>query len=249
MKIKLLDTFLADGFYLTQEYGTNKYIDYTQWGLLYHEGVDFGHSNKTKEIRCVNGGECLTAYDNAYGRYVIVLDYNLLCATWYCHLSKATISSGQRVKAGDVIGNMGSTGNSTGSHLHFNFVIINSSGNRLYKDYPHNQGYLDPLYPRDPSTPKKMGIDYDIDWVKTLPESLPMPETIEQIYKHFGVQNFEELKVWKETQEKNMESDRNKVKELQKQIDEHKFPEVPDYGDATDPHWIKLYEILERKLG
>ena len=186
MKFKLLDTFLADGFYLTQEYGTNKYFDYTKYGLLGHEGVDFGHSNKTQAIRCVHGGYCLTNYDNAYGRYVIVLDYSLLCATWYCHLSKANIVNGQTVKAGDVIGNMGNTGNSTGAHLHFNFVIINSSGVRQYKEYRYNNGFLDPLYPRDPSTPKKYGINYEIEWAKTL--------TSMDMYKGYDLENKQSMK-------------------------------------------------------
>jgi hypothetical protein len=166
VKFKLLDTFLQDGFYVTQNYGTNEFFDYTKYGLLYHEGVDFGHTNKTKEVRCVHGGECLTAYDSAYGRYVIVLNYELRCATWYCHLSKATIQNGQTVSAGDVIGNMGSTGNSTAPHCHFNFVLINANGTRIYQD--KNQGYLDPLYPRDTGSPKKMGISYDIEWSSSI---------------------------------------------------------------------------------
>lgn len=163
----LKDFFSSDGYYLTQSYGVNPQ-NYTKYGLLYHEGVDFGHSNKTKEVRACHAGECLTDYDTAYGRYVIVLDYKQLCATWYCHLSGAKIVNGQQVSSGDVIGNMGSTGNSTGPHVHFNFVQIDSNGTRLYKTKASNYGYLDPQHPLDPRNPTyPPGVsEYKIEWVK-----------------------------------------------------------------------------------
>ena len=93
---KLLDTFSLDEFYLTQPYGTNAYIDYTKYGLLYHEGVDFGHKNKSVLVRCVNPGQCLTAYSSSYGNYVIVIDYSQKCATIIATLNRPVLFPGNK---------------------------------------------------------------------------------------------------------------------------------------------------------
>lgn len=174
-KFILIDTFSIDGYYLTQEYGTNKYFDYTKYGLLYHEGTDLGHTNKSKPVRCVNGGQCLIGKSTSYGNYVIVIDYNQLCATYYCHLNYATVVQGEEVEAGDKIGIMGKTGNSTGEHVHLNFVIVDNSGSRLYNTKTSNYGYLDPQHPLDPNETKyPPGVEeYQIDWVKKKENEMP----------------------------------------------------------------------------
>jgi murein DD-endopeptidase MepM/ murein hydrolase activator NlpD len=56
--------------------------------------------------------------DIGYG-YLVVVDHNNSYQTYYAHLSNIFVSEGQVVSAGEVIGAMGSTGNSTGPHLHF----------------------------------------------------------------------------------------------------------------------------------
>ena len=232
-QIIMLDTFTKDGFYLTQEYGTNKYIDYTKYNLLYHEGVDFGHFNKRAPIRACHSGTCLTGYHSAYGKYVLVLDYSQLCATWYCHLSRANIQNGQEIKAGEVVGNMGNSGNSTASHLHFMFVIIDDSGVRLHQNKFCNWGYLDPLHPLDPSQPKKHNIAYNINWTES-EES--MNDDCQKIYEHFGVKDFEELKAWKERETGYLEDERAKVKFLESKI---KVLEIQKNGLETQISGLK----------
>jgi murein DD-endopeptidase MepM/ murein hydrolase activator NlpD len=57
-------------------------------------------------------------YNGAYGN-MVVLDHGFGITTKYGHLSRIAVMGSQRLKRGDVIGYVGSTGRSTGSHLHY----------------------------------------------------------------------------------------------------------------------------------
>ena len=81
-----------------------------------HTGQDFAAPYGTP-VRAVGDGRIIFAsYEGSYGNKIVVehLDGSV---TWYAHLSSFVRTSGI-VKAGDVIGRVGSTGNSTGDHLH-----------------------------------------------------------------------------------------------------------------------------------
>ena len=52
---------------------------------------------------------------------MIVIDHGRGVQTAYAHNSRNLVAEGQRVRQGDVIGNVGKTGNATGNHLHFEF--------------------------------------------------------------------------------------------------------------------------------
>lgn len=81
-----------------------------------HTGQDFAAPYGTP-VRAVGSGEIIFAgWDGSYG-YKIVLRHDDGTETWYCHLSEFEYTSGY-VRAGTVIGYVGSTGNSTGPHLH-----------------------------------------------------------------------------------------------------------------------------------
>ncbi|MGW1974736.1 M23 family metallopeptidase [Streptomyces sp. NPDC001889] len=85
------------------------------WMAL-HTGIDFPVPLGTN-VFAASDGTVRTQFNSAYGN-MIILTAPDGTETWYCHLSSAKIRSGT-VKAGDVIGYAGNTGNSTGSHLHF----------------------------------------------------------------------------------------------------------------------------------
>ena len=57
-------------------------------------------------------------YNGAYGN-MVVLDHGFGITTKYGHLSRIAVMGNQRIKRGDVIGYVGSTGRSTGAHLHY----------------------------------------------------------------------------------------------------------------------------------
>ena len=87
-----------------------------------HAGVDLGrniNSSKTK-ILAVKAGTVVSSYWNEIRGWVIVIKHNEKYSTLYQHMaSKSPFAVSARVKAGDIIGVMGSTGVSSGTHLHF----------------------------------------------------------------------------------------------------------------------------------
>lgn len=105
----------------TQAFG-NESDYYTAQGFLGHEGVDYGAPIGTPVSAAAGGtvvfaGEAQPA-NSAYGNYVVV-NHGDGKQTWYAHLSGWDVKVGDTVRAGDLLGEVGNTGNSTGAHLHF----------------------------------------------------------------------------------------------------------------------------------
>lgn len=103
---------------ITQGYGKTSFSNHYHSGM--HNGIDFGGAKGTTIMAAADGkvvgtGD-LGAY--AYGKW-ITIDHGNGLVTLYGHLSKISTSPGKKVEKGDKIGEMGSTGFSTGSHLHF----------------------------------------------------------------------------------------------------------------------------------
>lgn len=89
-----------------------------RWGR-WHNGTDLDLDTGDSVRTTYDGMVRIVAFDGSgYGRFVLVRHYNGL-ETLYGHLSQQLVESGQLVKAGAVIGLGGSTGRSTGSHLHY----------------------------------------------------------------------------------------------------------------------------------
>jgi murein DD-endopeptidase MepM/ murein hydrolase activator NlpD len=88
-----------------------------RWGT-YHRGVDIGAPAGTPVIAADSGMVVFAGWNGGYGNLVKVAHGSDM-QTWYAHLSEIKVSTGQEVKKGDVIGYVGSTGRSTGPHLHF----------------------------------------------------------------------------------------------------------------------------------
>jgi hypothetical protein len=87
------------------------------WSSGYHTGLDFSAPTGTPIMSVANGVVTSAGYDAAYGNQTIVtLDDGT--EIWYCHQTSYAVSVGDNVVAGEVIGYVGSTGNTTGPHLH-----------------------------------------------------------------------------------------------------------------------------------
>ena len=100
-----------------------------------HTGLDIATSTGTP-IKAVASGTVTNArYKGSYGN-LVKIDHGNGVETWYAHTSKMYVTEGQKVNAGEVIAAVGSTGNSTGAHLHFEIRIdgkhVNPQ-NYLYK--------------------------------------------------------------------------------------------------------------------
>lgn len=100
------------GYDLTARFGQSSGL----WANT-HTGLDFAAPAGTPVVSVANGVVTSTEYDGSYGNKVVVtLDDGT--EVWYCHLTSFSVSPGDNVSGGSPIGTVGSTGNSTGPHLH-----------------------------------------------------------------------------------------------------------------------------------
>jgi murein DD-endopeptidase MepM/ murein hydrolase activator NlpD len=92
-----------------------------RWGRM-HEGIDLGCPDGEPVRAAGPGTVTFSGWQGGYGKLVI-LDHGGGLATAYAHHSRLAVSAGQSVARGQVIGEVGSTGHSTGPHLHFEVRI------------------------------------------------------------------------------------------------------------------------------
>ena len=102
---------------ITSRYGVSSSIRKST-----HTGLDISAVTGT-DIKVVADGTVISAeYSGSYG-YLVKVDHGNGVETWYAHTSKMYVKKGDTVKAGDVIAAVGSTGNSTGPHLHLEIRV------------------------------------------------------------------------------------------------------------------------------
>ena len=92
-----------------------------RWGRM-HNGTDFAAPHGTPIRSTADGIVTYVGWQSAYGR-LIKIKHDFGLETRYAHLSKFRVKKGQRVSRGQHIGDMGNTGRSTGTHLHYEIRI------------------------------------------------------------------------------------------------------------------------------
>ncbi len=109
------------GYTLSAGFGETSYL----WSS-YHTGQDFSAPEGTEIVSVAYGTVIETTYDSSYGNLVKV---QLEDGTqiWYAHQSSYVVSEGEEVEAGQTIGYVGSTGNTTGPHLHLEVRLPNGT--------------------------------------------------------------------------------------------------------------------------
>lgn len=115
-----------DGCYtITSFFGSRIHPVYKTPGN--HGGTDVRAAYGTS-IKAARGGVVMTSeYHWSYGNYVVVVHDNGT-STLYAHMSKRAVKEGQTVKQGQVVGYVGSTGTSTGNHLHYEIRVTQADG-------------------------------------------------------------------------------------------------------------------------
>jgi murein DD-endopeptidase MepM/ murein hydrolase activator NlpD len=96
---------------LTAQFGATGYWSST------HTGLDFAAPSGTPILSIADGVVVSSGYDGAYG-YKTVVQLEDGTEVWYCHQNSVVVSVGQSLAAGEVLGYVGATGNTTGAHLH-----------------------------------------------------------------------------------------------------------------------------------
>lgn len=112
---------------------TSRYGERSSLRSSTHTGLDIAATRGTPIQVVADGTVTSASYNGAYGNLVKV-DHGNGIETWYAHTSKMYVTVGQTVTAGEVIATVGSTGNSTGPHLHFEI--------RMNGEHVNPQNYL-----------------------------------------------------------------------------------------------------------
>ncbi|PPR29926.1 MAG: Murein DD-endopeptidase MepM [Alphaproteobacteria bacterium MarineAlpha9_Bin2] len=148
-----------DGARLTSGFGKRKHpiLGYTKM----HRGVDFGAHRNTPVYAAGDGVIEFVGSNGGYGKYILIR-HNSDYKTAYAHLARFAkfLKLRKRVKQGDIIGYVGSTGRSTGPHLHYEIIFRSRQVNpltvrlpqgikltgTLYKDFSETRDKLDKLW-------------------------------------------------------------------------------------------------------
>lgn len=114
----LNEFFINKGMKVTSEYGTRK-DPFGSGSTVFHKGVDFAHSAGYPLPSPIQGKVIKNYKSSSFGNTVSLQDKNGAMHTFAHMQSKSPLSIGKSVNVGDVVGKMGSTGDSTGPHLHY----------------------------------------------------------------------------------------------------------------------------------
>ena len=115
----------ADGK-ISSKYGTR--TDPFSKKQKFHSGIDIAAKKGTPIYAAADGVINKSDFNKSGYGNLIIIDHGNDIGTWYAHLNERLVSKNKKVKKGELIGKVGSTGNSTGPHLHFE---VRKGGNTL----------------------------------------------------------------------------------------------------------------------
>ncbi|OYW61644.1 MAG: peptidase M23 [Rhodobacterales bacterium 32-66-7] len=119
---------VKDSFRWTSGFGYRK--DPKGFGNRMHEGTDMAGASGTPIYATADGVVSYAAWDSGYG-WLVKIRHDFGIETRYAHLGQLRVEAGQRVSRGDRIGDMGSSGRSTGNHLHYEVRLDGTAVNPM----------------------------------------------------------------------------------------------------------------------
>lgn len=117
-----------DGARLTSDFGMRTHP--VLGGRRNHQGIDLAAPTGTPIYATADGIVGRADWFSSYGLYVEI-DHGADLETRYAHMSRLAVAEGERVRKGDIIGYVGSTGRSTGPHLHYEVRIAGVAVNPI----------------------------------------------------------------------------------------------------------------------
>jgi len=129
----------------------------------FHQGVDLAQKGDVPILASANGTVLQARWMNSYGNVVIIRHIidGVTYDTVYAHLKSFCIKANDKVKQGQVIAKMGTTGDSTGQHLHFEVNTPYWTTRQPYAKNPLN--YITSISPSQSAIDKKIGYKIDGD--------------------------------------------------------------------------------------
>ncbi len=109
-----------------------------------HRAIDYAAATGTPVKAVADGTVSFAAWNGGYGNYVDIR-HGSVYQTQYAHLSSILVSPGESVKQGDIIGKVGSTGFSTGPHLHYQVKVHGELMNPGEVEFPKGDSISDEL--------------------------------------------------------------------------------------------------------
>ncbi len=100
-----------------------------------HRAIDYAAPTGTPIMAVADGTVTRASWNGGYGNHISVR-HNGMYDTTYSHLSRYAVGAGQHVSQGEIIGYVGSTGYSTGPHLHYEVLVYGEKVNPLEVDFP-----------------------------------------------------------------------------------------------------------------
>jgi len=119
----------VNGARMTSKFGMRNHP--VRGGRRMHKGIDLAAPTGTPVYATADGIVGLARWGRGYGLY-IKIDHGADLETRYAHLSRLAVSAGERVEKGEVIGYVGSTGWSTGPHLHYEVRVDGVAVNPIH---------------------------------------------------------------------------------------------------------------------
>jgi murein DD-endopeptidase MepM/ murein hydrolase activator NlpD len=98
--------------------------------IVFHEGLDLAPGLGARVVASQDGKVIFAGMKAGYGR-LIILDHGQGITSYYAHLDKILVKTGNTVKRGDLIGKVGESGKVTGPHLHFEIRVDGKPQNPL----------------------------------------------------------------------------------------------------------------------